>query len=243
MRKLFHFILKKFRISELLENQYSIITTQTEILNAHIFNSTIEGCEWLEYKSFSPGRSAADYGLLYTLFRVVSEMKPTNIIEFGLGQSSKIIHQYANYFHAKATTCEHDFEWISFFNEGRDGDYPIDITKVDLEEVEYKGQKTLSIKDVDVLFAGNQYDFLVVDGPFGSKHYSRSQIISLAEHNLSDRFCIVIDDYERIGEQETVNELLRVLKEKGIKFSCRSYKSSKTHFLICSQDLKFLTSL
>ncbi len=243
MSKLFQFILKKFRIPEIIENQHTIIITQTEILKAQIFNSSIEGCEWLVNKSFSPGVWAADYGLLYTLFRVVTEMKPNNILEFGLGQSSKIIHQYANFFKVKATTCEHDSEWISFFNEGKCGEYPIDITQVELEEIEYKGEKTLSIKNIDKLFEGNQFDLIVVDAPFGSDHYSRSQIITLAEHNLSKRFCIIIDDYERVGEQETVNDVLKLLEDNDVKYCCKQYYSSKSHFLICSQELKFLTSL
>ena len=123
IEKILTAIRKIFGTNKLKNNQQIIISQQSkmidmqnEILKSQIFNSTIIDSEWLKYRSFSPGGWAVDYGFLYTLYRVLNDMKPKNILEFGLGQSSKMIHQYANFYqNANAITCEHDSEWINFF--------------------------------------------------------------------------------------------------------------------------------
>jgi hypothetical protein len=216
---------------------------QNEILKGLIFNNTICDSEWLKYKSFSPGLWAADYGLLYTLYRVLNGIKPNNVLEFGLGQSSKMLHQYGNFFHANVVTCEHDESWIRFFNEGRDGKYDVNIKKLELESIIYNGFETLSYKDIIKEIGNIKYDLIIVDGPFGSKHFSRPQIIELSQKCLADSFCIIMDDTHREGEMETAIEVQRVLKDLGVNYCSTTYSSSKKHTLICSPDLNFLTSL
>ena len=93
MQKLFSIILKKIGILDILASQEQQGRILEEIHKAEIFSSTIADSEWLKFKSFSPGGWAADYGLLYTLYRVLNGMRPQNVLEFGLGQSSKMIHR------------------------------------------------------------------------------------------------------------------------------------------------------
>lgn len=214
-----------------------------EILKAQRFNSTIVDSEWLKYKNFSPGEWAAGYGLLYTIYCTLNSVKPRFLLEFGLGQSSKMVHQYANYFKADAVTFEHDAQWVVFFNAGRDGKYDIPIQLADLEEIEYKGYKTVTYKDMDVLLKGKTYDFVLVDGPFGSDHYSRSEVLDVVKGHLAPSFCIILDDTERTGEAETADEIKSELTARKIDFCSNVYKSLKHHTLICSSDWKFLTSL
>lgn len=221
-----------------------IATTNKEILKAFIFNDSIKDCEWLKYKSFSAGQWAVDYGCLYTLFRVLNDIHPKNILEFGLGQSSKLIHQYANYYKdVNALTYEHDSKWIDFFYKGKSGDYNVNIYKTELEEVEYHGIKTLSYKDDCEELKGQKFDMIMIDAPFGSARYSRSQILNIAPECLAETFCIIMDDFNRNGEQETIAELQNILQSNGIKTVKAIYSASKDHCLICSNDLKFLSSL
>ena len=251
LRKIKRFIRKQLGINQIIENQNQIKTTldalsrkEEEILKASIFNNTIVDSAWLKYKSFSPGGWAVDYSFLYTLYRVLNDVLPKSILEFGLGQSSKLIHQYAGFYDdVNALTCEHDIEWINFFKNSLNGEYNISIQEVELEEILYKGVKTLTIKDINSISNGKKYDLIVMDAPFGSSRYSRSQILDLVQNNLSDRFCIIIDDYERLGEQETAKELISVLDGKGIKYTSTIYNGSKQHFLICNEQLKFLITM
>lgn len=217
--------------------------TQREILKGMIFNNTISDSEWLKYKSFSPGAWAADYGLLYTLYRVLNGMRPQNVLEFGLGQSSKMLHQYGKFFNVNVMTCEHDENWIDFFSKEKDGQYDLKIKKMELETISYKGFETLTYKNCVQELGGAKYDLILVDGPFGRPHYSRPQILEIIKTNLSESFCLIIDDTHRSGESETANEVQIILESLGRKYLSHTYSSSKKHTLICSDDLSFLTSL
>lgn len=216
---------------------------QSEILMGLYFNNTIMDSEWLKYKSFSPGGWAADYGLLYTLYRVLDSIKPKSIVEFGLGQTSKMVHQFANFYNAYAITFEHDKSWVKFFEEGKNGNYSVNIHLAELETTMYKGFETLTYKNVSRDLEGRTFDFVLVDGPYGSEHFSRSEVLEIVHNNLRDHFCIILDDTERVGEQETVSEIIDILSKRNKDFCRRTYNSTTNHTLICSADYRFLTSL
>src|SRR5688500_5133211 len=63
---------------------------------AHIFHDTIKDKKWLRNLGISPGRWAGNYSFLYVLVKILSEYKPKKIIEFGLGESSKIVSSFLN---------------------------------------------------------------------------------------------------------------------------------------------------
>jgi hypothetical protein len=214
------------------------------VVNAQFFEGTIKDCNWLKYKSFSPGNWAMDNAALYTLFRVLNNMKPKNILEFGLGQSSKLVHQYAAFFEdTKAETIEHNNDWIGFFCNDFPEDIKINVKQIDEEIINFNGYETLSYKNIDNIIKG-RYDLIIVDGPFGRKHYSRSQSIGVIKDNLEERFCIFFDDSERTGEKETIHMICKILKDKKIKYMTKDYiGEGNQHTIICSEDLKFLTSL
>ena len=246
LHKFKHYIGKQLGITLILEKLDSLSKQNKELLKSSIFNDSIVDSKWLKYKSFSPGEWAVDYAFLYTLYRVLNDMHPKSIIEFGLGQSSKLIHQYAHFYeneNANAITYEHDPNWIEFFKFNTDSNYSINVKIIELANVTYKGEATLSYKNIIQEFGTKQYDLIVVDGPFGSNRYSRSQVLALAQTNLADTFCIMIDDYNREGEKETVRELMNILDKKNIKYLSVTYNGSKQHFLLCSENLRFLTSM
>jgi len=78
-----------------------------------IFNNSISGCDWLEDRSFSPGRWALGYQALYVLFRALSNVKPMRILGLGFGQSARMITQYATTdSNTEHYVVEHNQEWI-----------------------------------------------------------------------------------------------------------------------------------
>ena len=231
------------RMNSLSERTDTIIRQQQELFMAHKYHDTVADYEWLKYKGVSPGGWAVDYAFCYTLARTLNAMHPQNILECGLGQSSRLVHQYAFYNNIEAITCEHDLGWIDFLKKEVGDKYPIKIEKTELEEIEYKGRKTLTYKNIQYLIEGKLFDLILIDGPFGSDHYSRPQAMELCKNNLAERFCVIIDDTERAGEQETVEEIKEILAKKSIDFAATVYSSTKAHTLICSKDLFFLTSL
>ncbi len=245
------YIQRKLGISQLIVQQQSfaekqafLAACQRETLKANLFRDTIQDSEWLKYKSFSPGGWAADYGVLYTLYRVLNDVKPKNIIEFGLGQTSKMLHQYGAFFkNTKVITCEHSSEWIDFFKAQVGDKYPLNIQLLELEYLMHQGAETIAYKGLDGLCKGEKFDLILVDGPYGTEHFSRNQLVGLVRDNLAEHFCIIMDDYERVGEQETIEEVMGVLDSQKVPYSQVVYEASKKHCLICSKEVEFLTTL
>ena len=88
------------------------------------------------------------------------------------------------------------------------------------------------------------FDFYLVDGPFGSSHFSRYDILSMAERlTTTDDFIVVIDDYDRIGEQETAQALVTLFAEKKIKVHVKHFVGVKKVWLLTSSKYRFLTSV
>lgn len=241
--KIRDFYLDKSGIRAILESQNLQNRMAQESLAAITFSNAIQNSEWLKYKSFYPGRWAVEYTFLLTLFRIFEHHKFTNLLEFGLGQTSRMVHQYAAFHNVPAITVEHDSEWIEFTRKDTHNAYPINVKVLPLEMVDYNGYKTRTYQGVKTAFENQKFDFILVDGPFGSEHYSRSQIIQLAKSNLAETFCIIIDDCNRIGEQETVAEVENVLKSNSIKYAINKYYGLSDYVVICSENLKFLASL
>ena len=241
--KIREFYLNKSGIRAILKSQNLQNRLTQETLAATTFSNAIQESEWLKYKSFYPGRWAVEYTFLLTLFRIFEHHKFTNLLEFGLGQTSRMVHQYAAFYNVPAITVEHDTEWVEFTRKDTHNAYPISVKIMPLEMVDYNGYKTRTYQGIKTAFENQKFDFILVDGPFGSEHYSRSQIIQLAESHLADTFCIIIDDCNRLGEQETVTEVENALKSKDIKYAINKYYGLSDYVVICSEDLKFLTSL
>lgn len=223
-----------------------------ETYMAQKFNSTIVDSPWLKYRSISPGGFAVDYHFFYTLYRTLSAVKPKNILEFGLGQTSKMVHQYAGYYDKRAVSVEHDKDWISFFDEERDGDYPIHTKLFELETIKYNGYDTSVYKGSLDYFKGRgeRFDFFLVDGPLRRNpvtqkeyKYVRAQIVDFVNYCLDDNFVILFDDYNYEGVRNTVNEVFKCLDKLGVNYVYRIYYSSKAHIIITTPKHKFLTSL
>ena len=238
-----------------------LLALSRDLHAAQVFHDRVRESPWFTRQCLSPGNYAVDYGFLKTLYNVLSAMRPRNILEFGLGQSSKLVHQYAAHFNANALTCENSDAWISFFFQSESPvpapvpspslsdssfvtdsslGYPVKIRRLPLEKIKIRGVTTTSYQSLETAFVGQAFDFILVDGPYGEERFSRPQIIFLAEHNLADRFCILVDDSHRPGEQETIAEVESGLQRRNIPFVTATHAFSKSHTLIFSPSLSFL---
>ena len=215
----------------------------SEIYWANVFRDTIQDSAWLKNKSFSPGRWAVNYVGLYVIYRILNDMKPKSVLEFGLGQSSKITTQYAKHFDAKLKIVEHNQPWIKFFEESYEnvGQY---IKHFELENILFCKKKSLTYKDFKQKIGDEKFDFIFVDAPYGTKYFSRPQLLDLdLSKTLEQSFAIVFDDYQRIGEQNTVEILKKKLEAAEIEFAEKIYYSDKNLCLICSKNLEYLITL
>lgn len=90
-----------------------------------------------------------------------------------------------------------------------------------------------------------KYSVISIDGPigWGSREYSRRDILELLPDILEDNFVIVMDDAERIGEKRTIDDIQTVLKSHGIVSCVGEYVGLKTDCVIASESNKFMCSL
>ena len=224
-----------------------------ELLWANIFHDAIKGCLWLDRENFAinPGRWAVGYNYFYTVFRILNEFKPKNILEMGLGQSTRLIGQYVKtHENCQHNIVEHDANFVKVskenFNFSSASKFNVvPITKMSLK-LDGGGQEGIVIyneNDFRNIVDFQRYDFISIDGPYGSFPVSRIDILNYFPQCLSKSFCIVIDDYNRIGEQNTAAIMRDILTKNNIAFSDGVYSGSKDLYLLASADWAWLTTM
>ncbi|RAP45167.1 hypothetical protein [uncultured Methanosphaera sp.] len=212
-----------------------------------VFNDTIKNSSWLHNENFSSNNGAANYSFLYLLYRILNEVKPSNILELGLGQSSKLTTQYTNKFtHSKLTIIDQDKTWIENFSKNLDFCKNISIKYVEVEEFEYNNTTNTRYRDLEEKLSDNKLDLVIIDGPTGFlpsgefQSYPRSNILTLID-KLDDEFIIILDDYDRTGEQNTMKNLQEKLDEKGIEYTFKAFYGLKNQGIICTPKYDFIT--
>ncbi len=240
------------RLQKILDNQEVMIGQNNELIYSQIFHDTIKGSEWLPKDfPFSPGREAMGYPALYVLYRILNEVHPVDILETGLGQSTKMIGKYGRYYKdSNHTVVEHDEEWIGFFRNHFKMPKTTEILRLPIEDGDIdlgEGNRTnvTTYSGFIKAMEGKKFDFMCIDGPYGfrSPVYSRIDLLGILPGCLKDRFVILLDDCHRPGEMNTLNLMTAKLAEAQIECSCSVYYGEKGTGIITSKDLSFLCTM
>ena len=213
-----------------------------EIQYSEVFGDTIIGSEWLFDKSFSLNNSAANYSFFYVLYRILNEVKPLNILELGLGQTTRMTTQYVSYYNdSKLQVIEDNQEWINRFSNSINLSDNIKINQVDCIKVSIDSKECLKYKNLDNLLYEDLFDLIIVDGPLGfGQMYPRTNICDIVDY-IADDFVIIIDDYDRVGEQNTAKKLFEILNKKGIEFGNCVFCGFKYQLVIYSPKNIFVS--
>ena len=218
-----------------------------ELIWAQSFSSIIYESYWLKKKNFAPGRWAMGYPALYILYRILNEMKPKYILELGLGQSTRMITQYSNFFKdVQHTVVEHDKDWIDFCKKDIYIGEHSKIVLLELEMRNFKDRKNIRMfKDFKDTFSKQSFDFICIDAPLGGdmKDYARVDVLNLMPQILKNSFVILLDDFGRSGEIHTGQAMEETLNSNGISYAKGVYSGLKKTLVLCSQDNRFFASL
>ena len=229
------------------ELQKNLEKTTQELLWAKVWEDTKRGITWLDdLSSISPGRWAVGYNYIYVMTRVLEEIKPNSVLDLGLGISSTLISCYFNHRdNGIHTIIEQDREWSQFYTNNHMLSKFSKIYNLDCIKKEYKGSIINTYCGFDELLRnmGKKYTVISIDAPWGSDRYSRRDIVPLIPNILEDEFVIVIDDTNRIGEKDTVEEIQDTLTRQNIGFAIGNYSGECDCTVICSQKYSFLCSL
>lgn len=215
-----------------------------DTLNANIFNNLINNSNWVKRRDFIPIKAAADYSLLCILYIILEYFNPQNILELGLGQTSKLTSQYAQNKNKKATVqiIEHDKEWINFFSQQFNTSKNVTVNHLGLETFNYNNSINDKYKNLSDITKNNKYNLIIIDGPIGGgKKYPRTNIINLIPQNLAEDFIIILDDAQREGETNTANLIFDSLNQNNIKYFSQKRQASKKQLIIASESCKFAT--
>jgi hypothetical protein len=240
---MFYFIKKRQSKTEKLLKE-SILLSQ-ELEWANVFHDSIKGKPWLTSLSINIGRWAGNYSFFYLLHRILQDYKPSSILEFGLGESSKFISTYLTNAlpNTKHVVIEHDTIWEAKFNENFSLATNSSIINCALLQTQVNGFTTNSYEKLQNKIT-TPFDFYIIDGPFGSDRFSRYDIFYLAEKfTIEDEFIILFDDTHRKGEEDSVNAIASMLALKGIEVFVQSYEGVKKNTIIATKKYKFATSL
>ncbi len=222
-----------------------------EIRYAEVFNNTIYESNWLKDKSFSLNVAASNYSFMYILYRILNEVNSSNILELGLGQTTKMTTQYASYFdNVQLQVIEDNQSWTDTFSENLELTDNVSIDYCDVEEFDCNGTTSLRYSDLDKIIKDKKFDLIIIDGPKGfleteegpvELEYSRTNIWALIEKNLSKDFIIILDDFNRIGEQNTAEYICELISNKNIDYYTQVYRGSKNQIIITSEKNRFVT--
>lgn len=229
--KIYRYI-KRLIIKESIPDSFKL----NELIYANIFHDYIRDKHYLSQLSLSPTGMAANYSFLYLLARIISEIKPSSVLEIGLGQSSRLIQAIlsneTNY--DRYDILEDNLEWINQFDFAKNKSISIlhkSLTNIVLGNAETR-QIFMDLKSGLI----PQYDLYVIDGPRGIKNHSRFDICILAEDlEPSSDFVIIMDDYNRKGEKQTIKSLFKILHSKNISYDYKVFSATRSQIVIFSQ--------
>lgn len=213
-----------------------LINNVRELEWAHIFHDSIRGKEYLEKLPLNIGRWAGNYSFFYILNRILADYKPKRILDLGLGESSKFISTYISnsLLNTKHIIVEQDSEWIASFQNRFTLPSNSMIVHCPLIQKKINGHNSNSYDGFENKIK-DKFDLYIVDGPFGSDRFSRHDIINLVENFSSkDEFIIIMDDTNRQGERDTLEEIKNLLSKKGIKFFVGVYSGNKQNTIIAT---------
>lgn len=236
------------RLKAVERNVWEAVKNSRETFYAAVFNNTISGSSWLKDTSFSPAGWAAGYQYLYVLYRILNEKRPKCILDLGLGQTTKMIAQYA----AANPEVEHiivesNQDWIDFYLNANTLPSNSRIIKLDYIMKKMPGCKdpVRHYKFFKRAMKGKVFDLISIDAPFGGdmKEVSRVDVLGIIPNGIAPSYAILLDDTNRKPEQAAVARLVAALTQSGHSASSSRYNGRNSCDIIVSDDNQYLKTM
>lgn len=252
LNKIYRHLLRNDRKVEQMQKELqewrNLANRQFKELNfADLLHDTTIESGWLHDKSFSLHGWAANYSFIYMLYRILDNAKPQNILEMGMGQTSRLTSQYAAYCNPNATLdiIENDAGWIATYQPQLAQSEHTKVHQRDLEFFTYDKVECRKYKDLNEIVGNTKYDLIIIDGPWGAEqNLPRSNILDLIKnHNLADDFIVIFDDAERKGEHNTSAQAIKLLQEQNVEHFVFQRFGIKTQTYITSLTKSFIQYL
>lgn len=183
-----------------------------------------------ETDDFFPIGGAANYSLLYLILRIGREMRPRSVLDIGAGQSTLLWSMLkAHGFVGSIVTLESDADWGARI--GAQVAHEVRVTPLATRQVAGRAVRTY---DWDRVRDGAPFDVIVCDGPNGTPRHSRSGILTMLDDTLPEDVALILDDAERIGEQDTIAAIHARLQALGIAYRVGVTRAAKTQAIFAA---------
>lgn len=160
---------------------------------------------------FQPVGHAANYSLLYCLLRMFSLCDIRSALELGCGQSTRLLAALVKPSGAGLLSLEEDGGWaerVAAETGAAILHAPVVPTKV--------GGRTCRFYPLDRLPDGRRFDLVLVDGPIGTRRWSRLGAVTLIPRLDPEGWTVIFDDAQRPGEHDTIRAFRRELRAAGL---------------------------
>ena len=217
-----------------------------EAVWAQVFHDTIRDSTWLKNKTFSPGRWAVGYAYLYVMYRILNEMRPKCILDLGLGQTTRMIAQYAAHYKSVShVVVESDPEWGEFFRRRFRLPKSTSLCYRPYEMQEFRGSQVRTYSQFSQVLKHQMFDFVSIDAPCTSemKCFARIDMLGNLADCLRRDFVIMIDDMQFPAVANTANAIGEELSARGIGFQRGGYFGAKRFEVFTSPRFKWFTTL
>ena len=173
-------------------------------------------------------------------------------MELGLGQITKMTTQYAlSNKKSKLTVIDNNQDWIDIFSNSLMLSENTQMSFCDLEVFEHDSSLYSRYNGVLDIVKDNKFDLIIINGPQGffscaedvSMECSKTNILDLIDNNLNDEFIVIMNDYNRVGEKNTVEKVKKLLNNNNKMFHTYNVGGLTEQFIICTVQNKFINWL
>lgn len=160
------------------------------------------------------GGALRPFCMAYILNEIIIN-KRKSIIEFGSGISTILIARLIkeNELPVSFVSVEHNIEWIEVLKKQLEKENLTDFAKIEYinlvdQNTEFGNILSYDSQRILNIVGDSKYDLIIVDGPPANTReirYSRYPVFLNLINNLSNDYCLIIDDANRKGEKEIIN--------------------------------------
>jgi len=189
--------------------------------------------DWLKNIPLSsPNGGTASFSLLYILLSILRGEEINRIMELGVGKSTVLLTQYAEYFKKELSLIDDDEYWLQQVSKKSSYVLPVHAK---LSPIIVENKRISWYKCLPPL---SNVNLLIIDGPMAYANrikYNRIGALNWIPEILGDEFIILVDDSNRAGERLLVKQILKKLDQNDLAVKRREIIGGNSQTIIATK--------
>lgn len=204
----------------------------------NLYQQQREVYPWIPKLQYLIGGSA-DPAFMSILIRALTENKFRSVLEFGAGQTTRLLSAWSVETGGTVFTVDHDLEWVAQSRR---------LTTSATHHVIHAPLRTgpqgdwYDLAAFKMQFPDAKADLIIVDGPVGTRRMSRAGFIEEFPNVSGSQYVILWDDLNRFGDFESFAAFVDGLQKKGgeceVKF-CQAFRTLGMVFTPSYSSLRY----